>query len=387
MYASERVYLDHAATEKMLPCVKQAMLEAIDAGFGNASALHSDGHRAYALIESARAKIARLINAKPSEIVFTSGGTESNNTVMNIFRDQPITVSQIEHPSVLESARTSASQLTLIPVDSDGRVSSDQINDYRSVLFSVMLANNELGTLEPVSKLVQRCHKTDHRSFFHTDATQALGKIKIDVKALGVDYLTLSAHKIGGPLGVGALYVRQGAPFKSFMLGGHQESRRRAGTTNTLGIIGFGAAADWCWKNWSCKQWAKVAQLRDKLKTRILREIPYSSCNSPDTGCLPNILNVSFRAAEGESIQLYLDAAGIIVSTGSACAAGDLQPSHVIMATKNDAEVAHSSIRFSLGLDTTSQDIERVMAKLPEVVKRLQGMSTIKLGGNHEPRS
>ena len=209
---------------------------------------------------------------------------------------------------------------------------------------------------------------------------QALGKIHIDVKQLGVDYLTLSAHKIGGPLGVGALYVKHGAPLTPLIIGGHQENNRRAGTSNTLGIIGFGAAAKHAWDNWTCKLYAaQVQPLRDQLRARILQEIPHSYCNSPTENCLPNILNMSFAAAEGESIQLYLDLAGIMVSTGSACAAGDTKPSHVLMATKHDAEVAHSSIRFSLGLETTQTDIDRVMQVLPGIIKQLQSISTVKL--------
>ena len=197
---------------------------------------------------------------------------------------------------------------------------------------------------------------------------------------MDVDYLTCSAHKIGGPLGIGLLYVKKGSLITPLIYGGHQEHRLRAGTSNVLGIVGFGEAAKWCWEHWSCKKYQEVKQLRDLLRQRILSEVPYSSANSPEGGCLPNILNMSFQAAEGESIQLYLDAAGVAVSTGSACAAGDLEPSYVIMATKKDAEVAHSSIRFSLGLDATSEDINQVMQVLPDIIGRLQGISTIKVG-------
>lgn len=246
-----------------------------------------------------------------------------------------------------------------------------------------MLANNELGTLEPVAELVKRCKKYN-TICFHSDATQALGKVKIDVKALGVDYLTMSAHKIGGPIGVGALYVRKGVPFRPLILGGHQENRRRAGTSNVVVAAGFGAAAAWCFQQKSHQQWAKVQELRNYLAERILAEVPHSSLNSPLEGSLPNILNVSFAAAEGESIQLYLDFEGISVSTGSACAAGDLQPSPVLMATRGDAEVAHSSVRFSLGLDTTKADLDYVMTILPGIIRRLQGISTIKIQEQHE---
>jgi len=377
-----RVYLDYAATTPLLPVAKAALLDALEAGYGNASALHSAGHEAECKIEEARAAVARLLNAEPEEIIFTSGGSEANNTVAEIFRGQKVAVSTIEHPSVLESMRARAGKLQTIPVNHEGRVDPSAVPTDVD-LVSVMLANNELDTLEPVAEIAKRCKK--YNIFLHTDATQAFGKIKIDVKALDVDYLTISAHKIGGPIGVGALYVRKGAPYRPLILGGHQEQKRRAGTSNTPGIIGFGAAAAWCWDNWSCKLFEeKVRPLRDKLKARILAEVPYSSCNSPENDCLPNILNMSFQAAEGESIQLYLDAEGIMVSTGSACATGDIQPSHVLMATTGDAEVAHSSVRFSLGLETTEADINYVMRVLPGVIKRLQGMSTVKIKEQHD---
>ena len=375
-----RVYLDNAATEKMLPCVKQAMLNAMDAELGNAAALHYEGWNAKKLIEEARVRVARLINAEPEEIIFTSGGTEANNTVMETFRGKRIVTSSVEHPSVLEAARARAGELVVLPVDRWGRVDVADIEREAKVadLASVMLANNELGTIEPIKEYVKCCKK--YNTYVHTDATQAVGKIKVDVKELGVDYLSFSAHKIGGPIGVGVLYVKNGAPYRNLMYGGKQEDGRRAGTSNILGIVGRGAAAHWCWEAWSCRKRAEVTKLKNELKRRILAEVPYSSCNSPDEGCLPGVLNMSFQAAEGESIQLYLDTEGICVSTGSACAAGDIKPSHVMMAARHDAEVAHSSIRLSLGIDTTKEDIERVMAVLPGIIRKLQGMSTIKVG-------
>ncbi len=375
-----RVYLDNAATEKMLPCVKQAMLDAMDAELGNAAALHYEGWNAKKLIEEARMRVARLINAEPEEIIFTSGGTEANNTVMEIFRGKRIVTSSVEHPSVLEAARARAGELVVLPVDRWGKVDAVDIEKEAKIadLVSVMFANNELGTIEPIKKYVKCCKK--YNTYVHTDATQAVGKVKVDVKELGVDYLSFSAHKIGGPIGAGVLYVKNGVPYRNLMYGGKQEEGRRAGTSNILGIVGLGAAARWCWEEWSCRKWAEVTKLKNELKRRILAEVPYSSCNSPDEGCLPGILNMSFQAAEGESIQLYLDAEGICVSTGSACAAGDIKPSHVMIAARHDAEVAHSSIRLSLGLDTTKEDIERVMAVLPGIIRKLQGMSTIKVG-------
>lgn len=374
------IYLDHAATTPMLTSVKQKLRQLLDLELGNASSLHSAGQTSARLIEEARVNIARLINADPSEIIFTSGGSESNNTVINTFAGQNITISSIEHPSILEAAKARAGKLDLLNVDQWGRVNSDRIpRDAR--LVSVMTANNELGTLEPIRELARAAHR--HHGYMHTDATQALGKINIDVRNLDVDYLTCSAHKIGGPLGVGMIYIKKGVPLTPLIYGGHQEHKLRSGTSNTLSIAGFGEAAKWCYGHKTYQIYGqKVKPLRDELAHRILTEIPHSSINSPTEGCLPNILNASFQAAEGESIQLYLDAAGVEVSTGSACAAGDLEPSYVLMATKHDAEVAHSSIRFSFGLEATGADVDAVMMVLPGIIERLQGISTIKVGEN-----
>lgn len=371
------VYLDYSATSPLLPEAKKAMLAAMDL-VGNASALHTPGHFAMNAIEDAREEIAKLINAEPEEILFTSGGSESNNTITNIFAGQNVAVSAIEHPSLLESARLRCNA-TIIPVNKYGNVETLETEPAFS-LCSIMLANNELGTINDIKKLAKAAHAKG--ALFHTDATQALGKIKIDVKDLDVDYMTISSHKIGGPVGIGALYIKKASPFTPFIIGGHQERGRRAGTYQTVNIAGFGAAAKYAreHKTWEIYE-EKIRPLRDKLAKRILTSIPYSSKNTPDRNSLPNILNVSFEAAEGESIQLYLDAEGeIITSTGSACASGDGKPSHVIMATRNDAEIAHSSVRFSFGLDSTKKDIDHVMKYLPEIVDRLQKISTLHAG-------
>ena len=371
-------YLDYAATSPLLPEVIAAMREAEVKFFANASALHTPGHLAMNEIEKCRRLLAKLIGAKPEEIIFTSGASESNNTILHIFDGCKIETSPLEHHSVLGAAKV-----------------------YRGnklpKLYSYMLANNETGdklTLpkidrgeygdSPLFELKNDWGKplvTDRRkAYLHSDLTQVLGKIPINVDTLGLDYATFSAHKIGGPIGVGALYVRSGVPFLPLLIGGNQENKRRGGTYNTVGIIGFGAALE---KIAQEKSWKKydttVRKLRDRLAERILDEIPGSSLNtdlSADAS-LPNILNASFRAAEGESIQLYLDAEGIIVSTGSACAAGDTKPSHVLMAKTGDAEVAHSSIRFSFGLTSTLSDVDAVMEVLPGIVNKLQQMSTI----------
>ena len=328
-----------------------------------------------------------MIGAKPSEIIFTSGASESNNTVLQTFAGHQIETSPLEHHSIIELA---------------DKISGDKLPK----LYSFMLANNEIGEILDIKQIVSAARKmkapewselfepvsdwgkplvTDRRgAYVHSDLTQVLGKIPIDVHKLGLDYATFSAHKIGGPIGVGALYVKEGVPFKPLIIGGNQEAKRRGGTYNTVGIIGFGAALK---KLKEDKTWEKydrdVLKLRDKLAERTIAEIPGSSLNTDlkPGKSLPNILNVSFEAAEGESIQLYLDAEGIIVSTGSACASGDIKPSHVLMAKTGDAEVAHSSIRFSFGLDNTMGDVGRVMAVLPGIIDRLQKISTVSMKG------
>ena len=378
------VYLDYAATSPLLPEVKEAMHRAEEEFFANASALHTPGHLAMNEIERTRELLAKLIGAEPEEIIFTSGASESNNTVIRTFEGHLIETSPLEHHSILGAAKVYGGKK-------------------HPKLYSYMLANNETGEIMDLTEVVKRAIRDkvtawpgmfDKKNawgkplvtvkkggYVHSDLTQALGKVPIDVRALGVDYATMSAHKIGGPLGVGALYVRKGVPFRPLIVGGNQEKRMRGGTYNTVGIVGFGTAVDRVLK---AKAWERydtgVRKLRDTLAERILAEIPGSSLNTDIApgASLPNILNVSFRAAEGESIQLYLDAEGIVVSTGSACAAGDTKPSHVLMAKTGDAEVAHSSIRFSFGPENTMEDVRRVMEVLPGIIDRLQQISTIK---------
>lgn len=377
------IYLDYAATSPLLPEVTEAMRRAETQFFANASALHTPGHLAMNQIEHTRKLLAELIGAEPEEIIFTSGASESNNAVIRTFEGHEIETSPLEHHSIIETARVCR-------------------GDKLPKLYSYMLANNETGEILDLAEVVKRASddkiadcpemfavKNDwgkllvtvkKGGYVHSDLTQALGKIPLDVKALGLDYATFSAHKIGGPVGVGALYVRKGVPFKPLIIGGNQENKRRGGTYNTIGIVGFGAALEYVLRE---KTWEKydteVRGLRDMLAKRILTKIPGSSLNtdlSPGAS-LPNILNVSFRAAEGESIQLYLDTEGIVVSTGSACAAGDTKPSHVLMAKTGDAEVAHSSVRFSFGLENTIDDVNKVMEVLPKIIDRLQQISTI----------
>lgn len=374
------VYLDYAATVPLLPEVIEAMHKAEKNLYANASALHTPGHLAMNEIERTRSLLAELINAEPEEIIFTSGASESNNTVIRTFSGCQIETSPLEHHSIIEAAR----------VLKGSRLPK---------LHSYMLANNETGEFLQLPE-IERDEFGDsplfeakndwgkplvterRKAYLHSDLTQVLGKIPVDVKQLGLDYATFSAHKIGGPIGVGALYVRKGVPFKPLIIGGNQENKRRGGTYNTVGIAGFGAALDYVKREKTWEQYdKKIRKLRDELARRIEVEITGSSLNTDIApgASLPNILNASFKAAEGESIQLYLDAEEIIVSTGSACAAGDTKPSHVLMAKTGDAEVAHSSIRFSFGLESSLEDIRRVMEILPGVVDKLQKVSTIKL--------
>ena len=376
-------YLDYAATVPMLPEVREAMREAEDKFYANASALHTPGHLAMNQIECTRELLAKLIGAKPEEIIFTSGASESNNTVVRTFEGCKIETSPLEHHSIIESAKMFGGKKM-------------------PKLHSYMLANNELGDFLKLptidrsefedSPLFDSKDDWGHelvfdkrKAYLHSDLTQVLGKVSIDVNELGLDYATFSAHKIGGPIRVGALYVRKGVPFRPLIVGGNQENKRRGGTYNTVGIVGFGVALEHVLKEKTWEKYdSKVRKLRDRLAERILKEIPGSSLNTDIApgASLPNILNASFEAAEGESIQLYLDAEEIIVSTGSACAAGDTKPSHVLMAKTGDAEVAHSSIRFSFGLQNTMRDVEHVMEVLPGIVERLQQMSTIKTSKN-----
>ncbi|MBQ2695043.1 cysteine desulfurase [Candidatus Saccharibacteria bacterium] len=374
------VYLDYAGTVPMLPEVIEIMHNAERDFFANASALHTPGHRAMNEVEKTRKLLAKLIGADPEEIIFTSGASEANNTVIRTFEGYEIETSPLEHHSIIEVAK-------------------QYRGNKKPKLYSYMLANNETGDIlelpkidrtkfddSPLLTALNEWGKplvTDRRKeYLHSDLTQVLGKMPINVKVLGVDYATFSAHKIGGPIGVGALYVKKGVPFKPLIIGGNQEQKRRGGTYNTVGIIGFGKALEVMSvrKSWDVYD-NVIRNLRDTLAERILTEVSGSSLNTELARgkSLPNILNVSFLASEGESIQLYLDAEGVVVSTGSACASGDIRPSHVLMAKTGNAEVAHSSVRFSFGPENTMEDVKRVMEVLPRIINLLQNISTIKM--------
>lgn len=386
------IYLDNNATTQMAPEVKQIMRENEDL-YGNASSMHAMGRMAESAIAWARGEVKSLIGASAEdEVYFISGSTEGNNTVFNTFRDliddgsrkDRILLSTVEHPASIETAKylkKKGYKIDYIPVDRIGMVDLKALEELMGddvVLVSVMLGNNESGVIQPV-KEVSRIARS-YGAYVHTDATQAIGKIEVDVKALDVDYLTLSAHKFYGPKGVGALYMRHGVPRTPLLHGGHQEGGERAGTYNTQGIIGLGKAAELA--RLSVKEEREYLwKLRCALKKGIEERIDGVTFNGSDDyeTALPGTLDVSFSSAEGESILLYLDLEGIEVSTGSACASGSLEPSYVLLATGLDIELAHGSIRFSFGRYNTMEEVGIVLEKLPPIIKKIREMSTRKV--------
>jgi cysteine desulfurase len=388
------VYMDYNATTPLRPEVREALAADLDV-YANASSLHEAGRRARDRIEKARSSVARLIGAAdPSEILFTSGGSESNNTVFNTMFDlgrtspgrRKIVTTAIEHPCVMRAAerlRDEGFPVAFVGVDGAGRLDmaalGRELDPSRSeggpaLLVSVMAANNEIGTLQDIRAVAALAKAAG--AYVHTDAVQAAGKVVVDARAWGADYLTLSCHKIYGPKGVGALYVRKGAPLDPLIRGGHQEGGLRAGTYNNLGILGFGLAADLALKELT-RYAQRAGALRERLRSGLASAVPSIRVNGHATEVLPNTLNVSFPGAEGEAILLSLDLEGIEVSTGSACASGSLDPSHVLVATGVGPELAHGSIRFSLGRDSTESDVDYVLEKLPPIIARLRRMSTV----------
>ncbi|MBM3247886.1 MAG: cysteine desulfurase [Candidatus Omnitrophica bacterium] len=388
--AKRQVYMDHNATTPLHPEVKKVMIKALE-DFGNPSSLHAFGRHTRKLVEEARENVATFLGAKAEEIIFVGSGTEANNTVLSIFAcpskkcnfhgkaAAEIVTTSIEHPCILEAAKCLEDRgfkVLYLSVDRYGKVNIEQLKDMMKDnvgLVSVMMANNEIGTIQDVKTIADIVHKKG--VLFHTDAVQAVGKIPINVRDLDVDFLTLSAHKIYGPKGIGALYIKKGIPFCPLIRGGHQEQGRRAGTENTLGIIGLGEAVQMREKEMKEEE-KRLLKFKAVLRKGIEDNIKDISFNGHPTDCLASTLNVSFEGAEGEAILLYLDLEGIAVSTGSACASGSLDPSHVLLATGISAERAHGSIRFSMGRENTMQDVEYVIDKLPEVIRRIRGMST-----------
>ena len=390
----KRVYLDHNATTPLHPEVKKYMIDKFDL-FGNPSSMHEFGRESRSEVEKNRKIIADFINAEPDEIMFVGSGSEANNTVLSLsacplkscniqgLMKPKLITSKIEHPAIIETVKClhgKSADVEYIEVDSDGKINmkhlEEVLKEEQALLVSIMMANNEIGTIQNIKEITSLVHK--YHAFFHTDAVQATGKIDIDVKDLDVDFLTMSAHKIYGPKGIGALYIKKGVPFCPLIHGGHQEDGRRAGTENSLGILGFGKAIEMR-KLEMNEEGERLLKLKNKLKIGILEQVSHARVVGHETDCIPGTLNISFEGVEGESILLYLDLMGIAVSTGSACSSGSLEPSHVILATGLDDEFAHGSIRFSLGRDTTEKEIDYVIDTLPGIIAKLRKMSTREL--------
>ncbi|MCL6630258.1 MAG: cysteine desulfurase NifS [Armatimonadetes bacterium] len=383
---SKPIYLDYAATTPVHPDVLQEMLPYFTEKFSNASTLYRLGNEAREAVETARQKVAVAIGAQADEIYFTSGATESDNwaiigaALAHQKKGKHIITTAIEHHAVLDTCKFLEKQgwrLTVLPVDQDGLVDpadvSSAITD-ETVLISVMHSNNEIGVIEPVSEIGAIARNKD--ILFHTDATQSVGKVPVNVDELNVDLLALSGHKIYGPKGVGALYVRKGIKISPYMHGGGQEKRKRAGTHNVPGIVGLGKAAEIAVHDMALES-ARLEKLRDKLINGILERIPHSRLNGHPTKRLPNNVNVCIAGVEGESMILLLDHEGICASSGSACTSGDLTASHVLLALGIPHELAHGSLRLTLGRDTTEADVDRVLEVLPSVINTLRAMSPV----------
>ena len=371
------IYLDHNASAPLRPEALRALCEAAEHGFGNASSAHAFGGRARAALSRARRQLATLAGVAPEALVFTSGATESNNTVLRqVGAGAHLVSAATEHPSVLEElAALSAggARVTRLPVGRDGRVDPERfaaaLAEPGTALASVAFANHETGVLQPIARLAEICAAKGVR--FHTDAAQALGKLPLELARLPVDYASFSAHKLGGPKGVGALYVRPGAPFAALHRGGAHERGRRAGTENVPGIAAFGAACEAARRDLDVEE-KRLAELRDRLWAGIARAIPNAVRNGGPEHVLAHVLDVSFPGASGETLVEALDLEGIAVSTGAACHSGSTEPSPVLLAMGVPEALARAALRFSLGPSTLPAEIERVLERLPAVVARVR---------------
>jgi cysteine desulfurase len=379
------VYLDHSATTPVRPEVAEVMAKYLTQYFGNPSSIHSFGRVGKKALEEAREQVARLIGARPEEIVFTSGGTEADNLAIigtalaNRKKGNHVIISSIEHHAVLDSGKYLEKlgfEVSYLPVDRDGLVRMEDVESALkpdTILISVMHVNNEVGTIQPIEEIGKLAK--DRGVIFHSDAVQSVGKIPVDVNAFKVDLLSASAHKIYGPKGVGCLYIRKGTKIEPRLFGGGQERKRRPGTENLPGIVGFGKAAELALLELDQEQ--NLAYLRDRLIKGIMERIPHVQLNGHPTKRVPGNVNVSIRYVEGESLLLNLDMKGIAASSGSACTSGSLDPSHVLLAMGLSHEIAHGSLRMTLGRDNTEEDIDYVLEVLPPIVERLRAMSPL----------
>ncbi|WP_129597669.1 cysteine desulfurase NifS [Anaerophilus nitritogenes] len=383
---NKRVYLDYSATTPVKKEVLDAMYPYFDEKFGNASSIYSYGREAKQAIDLGRQNVARLIGAQADEIYFTAGGSEADNWAIkgiayaNKEKGNHIITTKIEHHAVLhvcEYLEKNGFEVTYLDVDEDGLIDLEDLKKAitdQTILISIMFANNEIGTIQPIEEIGKIAK--ENKIYFHTDAVQALGNVEIDVKKLNIDLMSVSAHKIYGPKGIGALYIKKGVKIHSFIHGGAQEKRRRAGTENTSGIIGFGKACELALENMD-NHIEKLIKLREKLINGIIEKIDYVRINGHREKRLPGNANIVFEFIEGESLLLSLDLVGIAGSSGSACTSGSLDPSHVLMAIGLPHEIAHGSLRLTIGDFTTEEDIDYVLEQLPKIVERLRQMSPL----------
>jgi cysteine desulfurase len=380
-----RVYFDYNATTPLAPEAEEAVVRATRELFGNASSVHHFGQQAKAALDESRSAVAALINGDPSEIVFTSGGTEADNFAIRGAAEaleaagrRHLVASAIEHEAVLNTLKALARRgwrTTLVPVDQSGIVSPDRVREAvtdETALVSVMHANNEIGTIQPIAEIAAIAH--GRGAVMHTDAVQSVGKIPVDVRALGIDLLALSAHKFNGPKGAGVLWVKRGTRMQPLLTGGKHERNRRAGTENVAAVAGLGVAAQLAFSKMGAEA-ARVAGLRDRLETGILREVPGTTVNGSRENRVPNTTNISFDRVEAESLLIALDLEGVAVSTGSACSSGTLEPSHVLRAMGLPTHRTQNSLRFSLGMFSTEAEVDRVVAILPSIVEKLRALT------------
>ncbi len=382
----KRIYMDHSATTPVAPEVLEAMLPYFSDKFGNASSLHSFGLEAKEALEASREKVAKLLGANPEEIIFTSGGTESDNLALkgiayrNREKGKHIITTTIEHPAILEvchKLKTQGFDITYLPVTGEGFVDPAALESAirkETILISVMHANNEIGTIQPLKEIGRIAAERD--IYFHTDAVQSTGKIPIDVDDMGLDLLSLSAHKLYGPKGVGALYVRKGTRTESITQGGGHERNLRSGTENIAGIVGLARAAELCQQTMT-EEAQRLSGLRDRLAKLVLDNVKDCWVNGSMKNRLPSNLNFGFKYVEGESLLLFLDSKGIAVSTGSACSSKKLEPSHVLLALGLNPVECHGSMRITLGRSNTEEDVDFVAKSIAEAVERFRGISAL----------
>lgn len=382
----ERIYMDNAATTRVTEPVMEAMQPYFCEIFGNPMSIHGFGRESRIAVEKARKQVADAIGAKPNEIYFTGCGTEADNWAVRGTayarknRGKHIITSAIEHHAILHTCQQleqEGFEVTYVPVDEFGVIRMDELERAirpDTILISVMSANNEIGTIQPIEEIAKLAHA--HNILFHTDAVQAIGSIRFDVKAMGIDMLSMSGHKFHSPKGVGALYIRNGVRIQRLMTGGAQERTQRPGTENLASIVGMGKAIELATENID-RHNAQLSAVRDRLIDRILAEIPYTRLNGHRTQRLPGNCNISFQFIEGESLLLSLDLKGIAASSGSACTSGSLDPSHVLLAIGRPHEVAHGSLRLTICEDNTEEEIDYILAELPPIVSYLRDMSPV----------